>query len=60
MSDRRSIWETAMMIEDKITGLQAEMEDPSSGSERSLCNKRIHSLQGLLDWCRTREGYVEP
>jgi hypothetical protein len=60
MCDHRTIWETARMLEDKITDLQAELEAASSRAERSQCNKRIHSLQGLLDWCTTREGYAQP
>jgi hypothetical protein len=58
MTDRRSIWATARMLEDKIIDLQADLEVASSRSERSQCNKRIHSLQGLLDW--VKKGYVEP
>lgn len=58
MRDRRTIWETTLMLEDKITDLQAELEVAPSRAARSLCNKRIHSLQGLLEWCRTRQGYA--
>ena len=40
----------------------AEMEAEKAvlpRSERRPINRRLHSLRGLLEWAKTRQGYVE-
>lgn len=42
-----------------IAKLEAEKAAASSRAERRPINQRLHSLRGLLEWAKTRVGYVE-
>lgn len=48
----------AHALETEIAALVLERE-ALTRSERKPINKRLHTLRGLLAWCKTRAGYVE-
>jgi hypothetical protein len=50
----------AAKIEDGLSYLSARLEVVGTRQERSRINKQIHTLKGLLAWCKTRVGHVEP
>lgn len=50
----------AAKLEDDLTDLRARLEVAETRRERKALNKRVHLLKGMLDWCKTRAGYVAP
>jgi hypothetical protein len=50
----------AAKIADTLDDLRAQREVAERRAERKVLNKRIFMLEGLLAWCKSRVGYVEP
>jgi hypothetical protein len=50
----------AVEIADRLDELRAQREVAERQAERKVLNKRIFMLEGLLAWCTSRVGYVEP
>lgn len=48
----------ARALEAEIASLVAKRE-ATPRSKRRPINRRLHTLRGLLAWCKTRAGYVE-
>lgn len=48
----------ARFLEAEITALEAK-RTTVAGSARRPINRRLHTLRGLLAWCKSRAGYVE-
>lgn len=48
----------ARVLEAKIAELQLERAAVPRSDRRPI-NQRLHTLRGLLTWCRSRAGYVE-
>jgi hypothetical protein len=43
----------------KIGDLEAEKLACRTRADRRPLNQRLHTLRGLLDWCKSRRGYEE-
>jgi len=49
----------AKSCEARIAKLEAE-KDALPRSKHKAINRRLRELRDLMEWCRTRAGYVEP
>ena len=49
-----------LALESRIDELEAHKLSLRTRAERRPVNKQLHMLRGLLEWSKTRAGYVEP
>ena len=57
MYDTPNAW--ALHLEGRIADLEAKLVNCRSRAARRPINKHLHTLRGLLAWCKSRAGYVE-
>lgn len=55
----KGLWGKARYLEDRITELEG-FKALVPRSKRRPINQHLHTLRGMLAWCKTRAGYVEP
>jgi hypothetical protein len=48
----------ARLCADRLDELEGLKADARTRAERSTINKQMHTLRGLLAWCKTRAGYT--
>lgn len=47
----------ALLIEDRIAELEGRKAECRSKQERRPINQHLHTLRGMLSWCKSRAGY---
>ena len=48
----------ALACQDRIAELEVQKAVCESRAERRSINQQLHDTRRMLDWCKTRAGYV--
>lgn len=48
----------ALFVEHRIVELETALADCTTREARRPINKHLHTLRGMLRWCKSRAGYV--
>lgn len=49
----------ARLCEDRLAELGEQLAECRTKAERRPINQHMHTLRGMLAWCKSRAGYVE-
>jgi len=49
----------ALFVAHRIAELEAALADHPTRDARRPINKHLHTLRGMLRWCKSRAGYTE-